>query len=149
MEQNLDPEIGKGFANQPGDAGKVFQIFRGIISDLSPVVFLVKTRVNLLFRQLELGAHAILLANKDELARRGRIVVAQEIMHPESEVIEIELRKIVAIDRIRIEVVFLQPASKAAPFLVFAPEIADREKESGDNDGSNDVHRQISAQFAE
>ena len=69
-------------------------------------------------------------------------------MHPEAKIFETKFRKVVAIDRVRIKVVFLQPATEAPALLVFAPEKTDREKERGGDDRSDDVDRQIAAKPA-
>ena len=67
-----------------------------IVGDLFAVVFLEQLRVHFLLRGFELLAEVILLANKDELARRGMIFVFEEIMHPEPEIVQVELAKVLA-----------------------------------------------------
>src|SRR4051812_45936306 len=127
---------------------EIFEIFRGIICDLAPLVLLEKSRINLLLRRLELGAHVVLFADENELARRGRIVVAQEVMHPEPKVLEAKLGEVVAIDRVRIEIVFLQAATIAPALLVFSPGKTNGEEKHGGDDRGDDVDRKIAAKAA-
>jgi hypothetical protein len=56
-------------------------------------------------------------------------------MHSEPKIVEIEFAKVLARDRERVEIVFLQvPAKFAAALLVFAPEKTSREQDKrGDN----------------
>src|SRR5262245_15273122 len=60
-------------------------------------------------------------------------------MHSEPEVLEAEFGKIVAIDGVRIKVVFLEFFSEALPFLVFSPEEAGREQEGRGDDGGDHI----------
>ncbi|MEO7724616.1 MAG: hypothetical protein ABIU29_08015 [Chthoniobacterales bacterium] len=92
---------------------------------------------------LELGADAVLFADKNELPRRHRIGVAQKIMHPEPGIVQAELREIIAVDGVGIKIVILQFLAEALPLLVFAPEKTEREKEGGRDDGGDHVDRDV------
>src|SRR5437588_7336956 len=93
-----------------------------IVDDLLAVVLVEQLGVDLLLGRFELGSHVVLLADKNELPRRGVILVLQEVMHPEPEVVQIELAKVFPRDGERIEIVFLEIATElAASLLVFSP----------------------------
>src|SRR5437764_11172209 len=97
-------------------------------------VFLEKPGIDLLLRRFELGANIVLFADKNQLARRGVIVVPQEIVHPKPEILEIEFREVLAVDRERVEIVVLEIATVLASLLVFSPEkTGDQQDERGDD----------------
>ena len=112
-------------------SGEILQVFAGIVGDFLALIAVEEPGIKFLLSRLELGLNVILFADKDELACRRRVEVAEEIMHPEPEVLEVELWKVVPVDRVRIKVVFLEFPSKATPLLVFSPEESHPEKEPG------------------
>src|SRR5205823_43060 len=116
------------------------------VRDGLAVVFVEESTVSLLLGRFELGADIVLFADKDELARRRGIVVAQKVMHAEPEVVEAELREVVAVDGVRIKVVLLEAAAETAAFFVFSPEKSDAQEEGGGDDGSDHVHGDVAAQ---
>jgi hypothetical protein len=67
-------------------------------------------------------------------------------MHPEPEIVEVKLGKVIPVDAVRIEIVFFQAASKTAALLVFAPEITKPEKDPGSDDGGDYIDREIAAE---
>ena len=96
--------------------------------------------------RLELGADVVLLADEDELARGGRIVVAQEIMHPEPKIVQVKLGEVVAVDAVRVKVVLLEAATEFPALLVFAPGVTGREENGRGDDGRDDVQDDIGAE---
>src|SRR5690349_1961268 len=149
VKENLDSQARKRLAQQAHNPGEVLQVLGGVISYLAPIVFFKKPRINFLFRRFEVGADAVLFADKDQLACRCRVAVPEEVMHPEPEIVEIELREVIPVNCIRIEVVFFQPSSKAPPFLVFSPQVSNTEKNPGRDHGGDDINRQIAAEPAQ
>src|SRR5207248_6455569 len=128
----------------------VFQKLVRVIDDLLTVIFVEQLRVNFLFGGFEKIANIILFADENELARGGVILVFEEIMHPESEIVEIELTEILASDRERIEIVFLQIASElAATLLVFSPNKTGAQKKQRRDDGCDHVHADLALQRAD
>ena len=69
-----------------------------------------------------------MLADKNQLSRGGVVVVLEKIVHPEAEILEVELWKVFAVDRERVEIVVLEIATVLASFLVFSPEKTGREQ---------------------
>lgn len=128
VEQDLDAKVRKRFADQPRNPGKVLQVFAGVVGDLFALVLVEQSRVNLLLRRLELGADVVLFADEDKLARGGRVVVAQEVMHPEPEIVQVKLGEIVAVDGVRVKVVLLEPATEFSALLVLTPGVTGREE---------------------
>src|SRR5207237_8142142 len=94
------------------------------------------------FRMFELGAHIVLFADEYQLSRRSVVIVLEEIMHAEPEILEIELGKIVAVNRKRVEVVLFEIPTILASLLVFPPEKSgdqtdvrsDNRRDDGDRD---------------
>src|SRR5438105_14568002 len=120
MQQNFHSDIWKRFSDQPHESYVVFQILSRVVSDLLAVIFLEKFRVNFLLGRLELAAHVILLADENELARCGVIVVLEEVVDAEPKIFEIKLGHIIAIDGVGIKVIFFEIPAIAASLFFFA-----------------------------
>src|SRR5262245_5304723 len=107
----------------------------GVIDDPFSVIFFEQLRVNFLLGRFELVSDIILLANENELTRRGVVFVSKKVMHPEPEIIQIELAEVFARDRERIKIVLLEILPEfSAPLLVFSPdETGGQEKRRGND----------------
>src|SRR5438045_6370256 len=121
----------------------MFHILCRVISDVFAFVVVEKPRVDFLFRRLELGAHIVLLADEYQLSRRSVVIVLQEIMHAEPEILEIELGKIVAVNRKRVEVVLFEIPTILASLLVFPPDKSGDQKDERRDNRRDDVDRDI------
>src|SRR3954447_9433060 len=106
---------------------EVFQVFAGVIRDFASFVLREQPRVNFLLSRLELGSNVVLFSDEDKMACRPRIEIAQEVMHPEAKILQTEFGKIVAVDRVRIEIVFLESFPEVPPLLVFSEKKARRD----------------------
>jgi hypothetical protein len=70
-------------------------------------------------------------------------------MHAEPEILEIELRKIFAVNRKRVEVVLFNIPTVLASFLVFSPDKTDCEQDKRCDDRCDDVDGDIAAKTLE
>src|ERR1700704_4206652 len=66
-------------------------------------------------------------------------------MHAEPEILEAELRQIVAVDRVRVEVVLLQIPAEAPPLFVFSPEKPGNQQDDGGDNRRDDVDGNVTA----
>ena len=147
VQQNFDASVGKRFPDEPDDSLVVLEKFVGVVDNFLPLIFVKKLRVSFLFGWLQLGPHVILLADKKQLPRRSVVVVFEKIMHPEPEIFQAELAKVLARNGKRIEVVIVQISAKlAASFFVFSPEKACRKKEQRYNDRCDDIDAELALQ---
>ena len=117
-----------------------------IVDDLLAVILVEQLGVDLLLGRFELGSHVVLLADENELSRRGVILVLQEIMHPEPEIVQVKLGEVVAVDTVRVKVVLLEAATEFPALLVFAPGVTGREENGRGDDGRDDVQDDIGAE---
>ena len=68
-------------------------------------------------------------------------------MHPETKIVQIEFAEIFARDGKRIEIVFLEVATKFSPaFLVFSPNETRGEKKGRSDDRCDDVDSDVALQ---
>ena len=68
------------------------------------------------------------------------VLVLEEVMHPEPEVVQIELAEVLPRDGKRIKIVFLEIAAELpAPLLVFSPNEASGEENNRGDDGRDNV----------
>jgi len=121
----------------------VFKKLMRVIDDLFTIIFFEKLRVDLLLGRLELPPNVVLFADEDELARGSRIVVPQEVMHPEPEIVQVKLGEIVAVDAVWIKVVLLEATTEFPALFVLAPGVTGREENGRRDDGRDDVQEDI------
>src|SRR5439155_830297 len=144
VQQNFNAGIGERFSNQPHNPHVILEEFGRVVGNSFSVVSIKKLCIDLLLCWFKLATHIILLANKKQLPRRRVVVVFKEIMHPEPEIFQAELAKVLARNGERIEVVIVQISAKlAASFFVFSPEKACRKKEQRYNDRCDDIDAEL------
>src|SRR5205085_8415086 len=115
------------------------------VGNFLALVFLEEPGIDFLLRRFELTADVVLFANKNQLSRCGVIVVLQEIMHSETEILEVEFGEVFAVDRKRVEIVVLEIATVLASFLVFSPEKTGGEQDEGGDDRRDYINGNVAA----
>src|SRR2546421_6108133 len=147
VQENFDPSVGKRFSDKPHNPLVVLEELVGVIDDSLAVILVEQLRVNFLLGWLELVPDVVLFTDENELTRGRVILVLEEVMHAESEIVQVELAKIFARDRERIKIVFLDIATElSATFLVFSPNETGAEKKQRCNDRCDDVHADLALQ---
>src|SRR6266568_5827393 len=147
VEQNFNAGISKRFSDEADQTHVVLEILVRIVNNFPSVVFFEQLCVDFLFGRFELRPHVVLLTNENKLPCCRVIVVLQEIMHSEPEIFETKLAKVLAANRERIEIVFLDvPAEFPAAFLVFSPNKTRGQKKERGDDGSDDVDAKLALQ---
>jgi hypothetical protein len=69
------------------------------------------------------------------------VLVLKKVMHPQSEIVQIELAEVFTGDCERIKVVFLEVSSESfSALLVFSPNESGSEEKHGGNDRGDDVN---------
>src|SRR5207245_253336 len=97
-----------------------------------------------LLGRFELPAHVVLFADENQLPRGRVIFIFEEIMHPETKVVQIELTEVFATDGEWIKIVlFKVPAKLAAALFVFSPNETGDEKDCGCDDRRNHVNSDV------